>query len=323
MLFRQLEYFVAVARERHFARAAQSCYVSQPALSAAIAKLERELNVTLINRGHAYQGLTPEGQRLVVWAKRILAEQEAFKTEVAAVRSGVTGTLRLGTDPTASTTPALPVAAFCAAHPRARVQVRSRLSTGELHRRLRDFELDAAIAHFGPGDREGLQVVPLYRERYVLLVAEDRPASRDTTVTWTEAARLPLALLTPDMDVRRLIDDVFAEKGCVVTPQVETDSIAALYAHVGSGDRASVIPHTWLRAMPVNGRIRALPLVDPEAGAQISVAIHAGTPGSVAARAFLDAATGLGLDEVFGRPLPHERPVAPSQPRHFETSARP
>jgi Bacterial regulatory helix-turn-helix protein, lysR family len=54
LLFRQLEYFVAVARERHFARAAEACYVSQPALSASIAKLERELNVTLINRGHNY-----------------------------------------------------------------------------------------------------------------------------------------------------------------------------------------------------------------------------------------------------------------------------
>ena len=56
MLFRQLEYFVAVAREQHFARAAEACYVSQPALSASIAKLERELNVTLINRGHNYRG---------------------------------------------------------------------------------------------------------------------------------------------------------------------------------------------------------------------------------------------------------------------------
>lgn len=132
MLFRQLEYFVAVARERHFARAAEACYVSQPALSASIAKLERELNVTLINRGHNYEGLTPEGERLVVWAKRILAEQQAFKAEVAAVQSGITGTLRLGTEPTASTTQVLPVAAFCAAHPLAKVHVSSRLSTTEL-----------------------------------------------------------------------------------------------------------------------------------------------------------------------------------------------
>ena len=89
MLFRQLEYFVAVASEQHFARAAEACYVSQPALSASIAKLERELNVTLINRGHKYQGLTAEGERLVVWAKRILAEQAAFKAEAAAVKSGI------------------------------------------------------------------------------------------------------------------------------------------------------------------------------------------------------------------------------------------
>lgn len=95
----------------------------------------------------------------------------------------------------------------------------------------------------------------------------------------------------------------------MVTPQVETDSIAALYAHVGGGTWASIVPHTWLRAMPVIGRTRALPLVDPEAGAQVSVAIHAGTPGSVAARAFVNAATGLALDEVFGQPLPHEHRV--------------
>ncbi|WP_277612667.1 LysR family transcriptional regulator [Cryobacterium gelidum] len=101
--FRQLEYFVAVARERHFARAAAEWNVSQPALSAAINLLERELNVSLINRGHAFEGLTPEGERLVIWAKRILAEHDAFKAEVQAVQSGVTGVLRLGIVPKAST----------------------------------------------------------------------------------------------------------------------------------------------------------------------------------------------------------------------------
>lgn len=87
MLFRQLEYFVAVARERHFARAADACYVSQPALSAAIARLERELKVTLINRRHAFEGLTPEGERLVGWAQRILDEHDALKAEAAAMRA--------------------------------------------------------------------------------------------------------------------------------------------------------------------------------------------------------------------------------------------
>jgi DNA-binding transcriptional LysR family regulator len=303
MLFRQLEYFVAVASERHFARAAEACYVSQPALSASIAKLERELNVTLINRGRNYQGLTPEGERLVVWAKRILAEQEAFKEEVAAVQSGIAGMLRLGTEPTASTTLALPVAAFCAAHPLAKVKVDSRVSTMELARQLREFELDVAIAHFAPEDRAGLRVVPLYEERYILLASGDQLVPEGSTMRWADAAQLPLALLTPDMRIRQVIDNAFKQSGVTVTPQVETDSVASLYAHVGVGAWASIVPHTWLRAMPVVGRTRAVRLVEPDARAQISVATQAATPGSVVARAFVTAADGLSLDEFFDQPL--------------------
>jgi DNA-binding transcriptional LysR family regulator len=299
MLLRQLEYFVTVARERHFARAAEVCYVSQPALSTAIAKLERELNVTLIHRDRNFEGLTLEGERLVVWAKRILAEHDALKAEAAAMRSGITGTLRLGTGPTVSTTASLPVAAFCALHPLARVKVCSRLSSTELLRQLRAFELDAAIAHFGPDDQSGLEVVALYEEQYVLLVSGQQLVPAARTITWAEAAQLPLALLTPDMRFRQFIDKAFAASGAVAEPQVETDSVACLYAHVATGAWASVVPHTWLGAMPVTGAARAVRLVEPDTTAQISVAIHAGTPGSVAARAFLNVAVGTRLDKVF------------------------
>lgn len=307
MLFRQLEYFVAVSRTRHFARAAEECNVSQPALSVSIAKLERELNVTLINRGHKFEGLTPEGERLVVWAKRILAEQDAFKAEVAAVRTGITGTLRLGAEPTASTTVALPVAAFCAAHPLAKVELQSRLSTAELHRRLREFELDAAIANFGAADREDLHVVPLYEERYVVLLAGEQLVPPTDTMTWRQAVELPLASLTTDMWIRHVVDQAFADLGLTVTPQVETDSVASLYALVGLGAWASIVPQSWLRAMPVIGRTRAVRLVDPDVRNQVSVAIHAVTPGSVAARAFMAAARSLSLDELFDQQLPVDR----------------
>ena len=308
MLLRQLEYFVAVARERHFARAAESCYVSQPALSTSIAKLERELSVTLINRGQNFEGLTPEGERLVVWAKRVLAEHDALKAEAAAMRSGISATLRLGTGPTVSTTAGLPVAAFCALHPLARVKVCSRLSSTELLRQLRNFELDAAIAHFGPDDQSGLEVVPLYEEQYVLLVSGEQLVAAARTITWAEAAQLPLALLTPDMRFRQSIDKAFASSGAVAAPQVETDSVASLYAHVATGAWASVVPHTWLRAMPVTGAARAIRLVEPDTRAQISMAIHAGKPGSVAARAFLNVAVGTPLNDIFelhGKDLVH------------------
>ena len=299
MLLRQLEYFVAVARERHFARAAEACYVSQPALSTAIAKLERELNVTLINRGQNFEGLTLEGERLVVWAKRLLADHHGLKAEAAALRSGISGTLRLGTGPTVSTMMAAPVAAFCALHPLAKVKVCSRLSSTELLRQLRNFELDAAIAHFGPDDQSGLTVVPLYEEQYVLLVSGEQLAPGARTITWAEAAELPLALLTPDMRFRQFIDKAFASSGVLATPQIETDSVASLYAHVATGAWASVVPHTWLRAMPVTSAARAIRLVDPDTTAQISMAIHAAAPGSVAARAFLNVAAGPPPDLAF------------------------
>lgn len=300
MLFRQLEYFVAVARERHFARAAEACFVSQPALSAAIVRLERELNVTLINRGHNYEGLTPEGERLVVWAKRILAEHDALKAEAAAMKTGIAGTLRLGTGPTVSTTAGLPVAAFCALHPAAKVKVCSRLSTTELRRQLRDFELDAAIGHFDMAGAEGLEVTPLYEERYVLLVSGDRLGPEVREVTWAEAAELPLALLTPDMRFRQFIDSAFRGCGAVAVPQVETDSVASLYAHVATGAWASVVPHTWLSGIRAAGDTRAIPLAGPDNTAQISAAIRAGTPACLAAKSFLTVAADLRLDQAFG-----------------------
>ncbi|HWF27977.1 MAG TPA: LysR family transcriptional regulator [Mycobacterium sp.] len=303
MLFRQLEYFVAVAQERHFARAAEKCYVSQPALSAAIAKLERELNVTLINRGHSFEGLTPEGERLVVWAKRILAEHDAFKAEVHAVRSGITGTLRLGTVPTASTTASLVLSAFCSAHPLVKVQINSRLAATELYRRLREFELDAAIVHSASEGAHDVDLVALYEERYVLLSSADMLPSGASTLAWRDAAQLPLALLTADMRDRQIIDEAFAGHGITVTPQVETDSVASLFAQVASGNWACIVPHTWLWTSPLGAEIRAVEMVDPVLKAEIALATNSAGPGSPVARALTASAQQLGLDEFFNTQL--------------------
>jgi DNA-binding transcriptional LysR family regulator len=299
VLFRQLEYFVAVAQERHFARAAEKCYVSQPALSAAIAKLERELDVTLINRGHSFQGLTPEGDRLVVWAKRILAEHDAFKDEVRAVRSGITGTLRLGTVPTASTTASLVLSAFCSDHPLVKVQIHSRLAATELYRRLRDFELDAAIMHSVPEEAREVDLAPLYEERSVLLSPADMLPAGISTLRWPDAAQLPLALLTQDMRDRQVIDAAFAGHAITVSPQVETDSVASLLAQVATGDWACIVPHTWLWTTLMAGDIRVVELVDPVLKAEIAVATSAAGPGSPMARAFSSCAQKLALNEFF------------------------
>jgi DNA-binding transcriptional LysR family regulator len=306
MLLRQLEYFVALARERHFARAAAACYVSQPALSEAIRKLEHELNVPLVKRDHSFQGLTPEGERLVVWARRILADHDALAQEVAAMRSGLEGQLRLGAAATASTTAALVITPFCAAHPLATVLLETRLSTEDILNKLRRYELDAGIVHLDGADTTDLAVVPLYKERFVL-AAHHRllPGDWPDHVTWPELSQLPLCMLNSSRASRRHIDSLLAENGLVLRPRIESDSVASIYALVDSGSWAGVVPREWIHAFTFSADVRIITIGDPPVTSTVSLVTAASEPGSLLARALADTARRLSLDELFGQATNH------------------
>lgn len=300
MLFRQLEYLVALARERHFARAAQACHVSQPALSEALRKLEDELEVLLVRRGRAYQGLTPEGERIVLWAQRILADRDALRDEVDALRTGLSGRLRIGSVPTASGAVSMLTGPFCTVHPLASVELSTDLRSDELLRQVRNFEIDAGITYLPGPDQDDLRAVPLYEERYVLLTGlADEPAQH-RRATWEQASRLPLCLLHPGMQGRRVLDEVFAGLGLAPTPRVETDSVASLFAHVRTGHWASVVPYAWLHVFGVPRGMRAVPLTEPAHSAPIGLVIAAREPGSVMARALLEVARRTEVATVLG-----------------------
>ncbi|WP_305093129.1 LysR family transcriptional regulator [Prescottella sp. R16] len=300
MLFRQLEYLVALSRERHFARAAQACFVSQPALSEALRKLEKELDVPLVRRGRKYEGLTPEGERIVLWARRILADRDALKHEVGALRTGLSGQLRIGVVPTAAPVVPLLTEQFCAEHPLVTVQVASDLQSGDILARLRNFELDAGITYLDTVPESGFRVVPLYRERYVLLAAADMPVPVDG-VSWSEASRLPLCLLGPEMQGRRVLDAVFAEVGVQPEPEVETDSLASLYAHVRTGRWAGIVPRAWVHVLGLPPGLRMTPLIEPVRTARVGLVATAGEPGSVMARALADIARHTDAEAVLDR----------------------
>ena len=89
MITRHLQYLTALARERHFARAAAACNVSQPTLSAGIKHLEESLGVLLVERGQRYVGLTPEGERALAMAQRVLADYDGLKQELSEMREGL------------------------------------------------------------------------------------------------------------------------------------------------------------------------------------------------------------------------------------------
>jgi len=97
----KLEFFISVAKERSFSRAAELCGVTQPTLSAGIKQLEEMLGVLLVNRSSRFHGLTEEGERVLVWAKRIVADARAMRMEVRTLREGLSGQLKIAAIPTA------------------------------------------------------------------------------------------------------------------------------------------------------------------------------------------------------------------------------
>jgi DNA-binding transcriptional LysR family regulator len=289
VLLRQLEYLTALAHERHFARAAESCQVSQPSLSAGIRKLERELKVAIVRRGRRFEGFTPEGERVVMWARRILAERDALCEDLSAMRGGLSGVLRVGAIPTALTAASLLTTPFCDEHRLARVSLES-LSSREIVHRLAEFDLDVGMTYLDGEPLGNVLTVPLYRERYLLLTPVDGEFADRERVGWAEAAGTPLCLLTPTMQNRRILDRNFADAGVTVTPSIETDTVSALYAHVATRRWSSVIAHAWLYLFGVPEGMRVVPLERPRRSYDVGLVLADRDPGLILSRAFVDVA---------------------------------
>ncbi|MEP6883410.1 MAG: LysR family transcriptional regulator [Gammaproteobacteria bacterium] len=258
MFIRQLEYLVTLAREKHFAKAAEICHVSQPALSSAIRSLEKELGVMIVRRGRRFLGLTAEGERVLVWAQQTLASLSYMREDATTAKSSMTGSLRIGAIPTTMTIAALLTAPCIAAYPNIRY-VLSSLTADAIVKQLDQFELDLGLTYLDDTVIEGFEKLHLFDERYVLLA--DRKVSLEPTVTWEQAARLPLCLLTGKMRNRQVIDAAFRRAGVQPSVILETDSLFSLYAHVSEAGLFSVLPHSLLNFLDLKNRVQARPLL--------------------------------------------------------------
>ena len=300
MIEQELSYLVALARERHFGRAAAVCRVTQPTLSAGIRRLEEKIGFPVVRRGRRFEGLTPEGERVLDWAHRILADIDGLQGEVGAMRQGLTGRLRLGAIPSSLPSVALLTKPLCTRHPGITVSIYSQNSR-QIERGLHDFELEVGLTYLDSEPLADVRSLPLYRERYLLLTPVDSPFSRRRSVSWAEAATAPLCLLTEDMQNRRIVNALFAEAGAEPRPTVETNSISTLYAHVRDGGWSSVAAHTWLHVFGLPSGLRAIPLVRPEATRSIGLVVLDRDPEALLARALLDVAAGLDLEATLRR----------------------
>lgn len=260
----KLEMFIALARERHFGRAAESCGVTQPSLSSAIRQLEDQLGVQLVFRGSRFQGLTPEGQRVLDRAQKIVADARALRDEMRSVKEGLSGNLRLGVIPTALPMVAELTGPFTARHPNVKVTVLSRTSV-EILAQIESLELDAGVTYLDNEPLGRVLQVPLYTEFYRFLCAPGTPLAGRSSVTWAEAAEQPLCLLTGDMQNRRILNQHLGEAGAQTAAQIESNSTIALISHVMTGRWASIVPMRLARLFAETGRLVAVPIVDPEA----------------------------------------------------------
>jgi DNA-binding transcriptional LysR family regulator len=265
MDIRQIQYLAALAREKHFTRAAQACNVTQPTLSGRIRQLEQELGVPIVERGQRYIGLTPEGERVLKWAHLILDNWQSLNQELAQIKGKkgeLVGRLVLGVVPSALPMVSQLTKAMQAAHPSVDFSILSHTSE-DIIRGLHDFSIEAGITYLDNEPVEGMLTTVLYRERYCLFVSAGHEMAKAKTVTWFEAAQIPLCLLTPNMQNRRIIDRAFLAANAHPSPRLETNSIMNLFSSVRSMGLASIMPEYFQNALgPMEG-VKAVPLVEP------------------------------------------------------------
>ncbi len=247
MQLRSVEYFCALARERHFARAAEQCGVSQPTLSAGIAALEALLGQRLVVRDRRFIGLTPEGERVLPVARHLVAAVGALR-HAAADPGPLRGEMRLGVIPAAMPVIGAVLHALKRRHPDVRASVTS-MTSRDIDRGLDEYALDAGLTYLDSEPLQHVLQVPLYTERYMLVAHRDMVVGQGAVmpgpVGWAEAAALPLCLLPLTMQNRRILDARLAEAGIEIVPQATANSYIALLSMLGMGGLASIMPHTY------------------------------------------------------------------------------
>jgi DNA-binding transcriptional LysR family regulator len=290
----KLEMFIALARERHFGRAAEACRVTQPSLSGAIRQLEDQLGVQLVFRGSRFQGLTPEGQRVLERALGIVGDVRALRDEMRVVRAGLSGMLRIGVIPTALPMVADLTAPFTARHPNVRVAILSRTSA-EILTGIETLELEAGITYLDNEPLGRVAKVPLYTEFYRFLCAPGSAMADRPKVSWAEVAGQPLCLLTSDMQNRRIVNQNLAEAGAQVSPTIESNSTIALISHVLTGHWSSVVPKRLADMFVADGRLVSIPIVEPEAEHTVGLITARRDPQTPVLHALIEDAVRLGI----------------------------
>ncbi len=194
MTLNELKYIVAVARARHFGRAAEACFISQPTLSVAVKKLERELGVELFERRQGEVTLTPVGEQVVAQAQRVLEEAGRIQEIVQQGRDPLAAPLRVGAIYTIGPYLFPPLVGKLTEMAPQMPLIIEENYTHVLAEKLKQGEVDAIIISL-PFEEHGVLTVPLYEEPFVALVPSSHPLNEGETVSIDELAQENVLLL--------------------------------------------------------------------------------------------------------------------------------
>lgn len=270
MIIRKLEYLIALAKEGHFGRAAETCHVSQPTLSSALRQLEAEMGIMILKRGQRYSGLTERGERVLAFAHRMAVECEHLRRDLESQRGDALGHLQVGV-----VASAIPIASkvtllFQKDHPHVMVKIVD-LGPAEIQRAFQESRLDVAITYLEDSVRRQGRNRPLYVEGYAYVTSRKNADRSRRSISWKDATQVPLCLLAAEMQsAGSPIRDILNQVGLDVA-HVETNSLTALYANVRSGRWASILPLSLATQSEIRGDLTRIPL--PPSGEPISVGV--------------------------------------------------
>jgi LysR family hydrogen peroxide-inducible transcriptional activator len=275
---RQLQYAVAVADQLSFRRAAETCHVSQPGLSAQVQELEQQLGVALFERSRRQVLVTEVGRRVVARARTILAEVEALERDAQQQDLPLSGTLRLGVIPTVAPY-VLPDALvrLRADYPHCRLLLRE-AQTADVVEAVRLGKLDLALLALDV-DIGGLHALPVYEEPFWLVVPEGHPLAQRKRVTDADLADQAVLLLEDGHCLRDQALSVCHMAGAHEVGDFRASSLSTLVEMVASGLGVSLLPE---KALPLEVRpprpLCAIPFKKPGHHRRIGLVWRAQSP---------------------------------------------
>jgi len=303
MTLTELRYIVAVARERHFGRAAETCFVSQPTLSVAVKKLEEELGVTLFERGPGEVTVTPGGQHIVEQAQRVLEEASRIREIAAAGRDPLAGPLRLGAIYTIGPylLPKL-IPILRKAAPAMQLLIQENF-THRLAESLKNGEVDVILIAL-PFDEPAIETRAVYDEPFFVAVPKGHPWEGRKRVTSDELTRESLLLLGEGHCFRDQVLDICtvvrAKDRSALSRTVEGGSLETIRQMVAGGVGITVLPATSVApgAATSSDLIRILPFAKPVPMRRVALAWRKSFPRPEAIEALRKAILACNLPQV-------------------------